>query len=113
RNRLGVTEQGEDTGIVQISMEGEDRSQITKTVNAVANTYLRQNVEAQTQQAQQSLEFLEQQLPEIQADLQQAETQLTEYRKKYQVVGLAAEAQALLEQLVALEAKRSTLVLKR
>lgn len=112
-NRINVAEQGDDTGIIQISLEGEDRQAITNIINTTANTYLRQNVEAQTQQAQQSLEFLEKQLPKLQNQLQQAETKLTEYRKKYQAVGLDAEAQSLLQQMVALESKRSSLELKR
>lgn len=112
QQRLGVTEQGRDTGIVQVSLEGEDRQAITEIVNTVAQTYLRQNVEARSQEAEKSLDFLDEQLPELRADLEAAENKLAEYRTKNQAVDLDAEGQALLEQIVALEDKRSQLQLK-
>lgn len=111
-SRINVAEQGEDTGILKVSLEGENPQAITQTVNAVANTYLRQNVEAQTQQAQQSLAFLKKQLPKLKSKLENASAKLTRYREANQAVGLDAEAQALLDQLVALESKRSSLKLK-
>ncbi len=113
RNRLAVSEQGDTTGIIRISLEGEDRQAITAIVNTIANVYLRQNVEARSQEAQKSLEFLEEQLPKINAELEAAESRITQYREAYQAVGLDAESMALLEQMVALEEKRSALMLKR
>lgn len=113
RSRLTVEEQGEYSGILNISLDGPDPEAITATVNAVAAVYLRQNVEARSQQAQQSLDFLEQQLPKIKADLETAETQLTEFREAHQAVALDAQAGALLQQMVALEQQRSQLTLKR
>lgn len=111
-DRISVSEQGEDTGILKLTLQGENREAITETLNAVANTYLRQNVAAQTQQAQQSLAFLKEQLPKVKAQLHHAVVRLTRYREKFQAVGLDAEAQALLNQLVALESKYSTVKLK-
>src|SRR5699024_4311053 len=116
QQNLHVTEMGgsrDSTGIVTISLEGEDRQSITNIVNAVANTFLRQNVKAQSQQAEQSLKFLDEQLPQLQDDLEQAETRLTQYREEYQAVGLDAESKALLDRMVSLEEKRSELILKR
>lgn len=109
---LAVSERGDDTGIVNISLEGVDRDRITTIVNEVAETYLRQNVEAKSKEAEKSLEFLDEQLPELRADVRTAETKLAEYREEKKAINLTAEAQALLDQVVSLEDKRSQLQMK-
>lgn len=110
--RLAVSERGDDTGIVSISLDGVDRDRITTIVNEVAETYLRQNVEAKSKEAEKSLEFLDEQLPELRADVRAAETKLAEYREEKKAINLTAEAQALLDQVVSLEDKRSQLQMK-
>lgn len=109
--KLGVSEQGDDTGIVSISLAGNDRSRITAIVNSVAENYLKQNVEARSEQAKKSLDFLNSQLPELKSDLQGAEAKLAQYQEKSNTVDLTAEGQALLQQAVSLEDKRSQLKL--
>lgn len=110
--KLGVSEQGDDTGIVRISLEGHDRGRITSIVNSVAENYLRQNVEARSEQAKKSLDFLDTQLPKLKSDLQSAEAKLAQFQEKSNTVDLGAEGQALLQRAVSLEEKRSQLKLK-
>ncbi|MDN5862428.1 MAG: Wzz/FepE/Etk N-terminal domain-containing protein, partial [Salinisphaera sp.] len=110
--RLSVAGIGEVTGVIGISLEGDDPAHITSIVNAVAQAYLRQNVEVRTKQAQQSLAFLDQQLPELQAELQSAENKLASYREQHQAIGLDAESQALLNQVVDIEKQRAQLKLQ-
>lgn len=109
---LAVSEMGNDTGIVSISLEGADRDRITAIVNEVAETYLRQNVEAKSKEAEKSLEFLDEQLPKLREEVRAAETKLAEYREEKKAINLTAEAQALLDQAVSLEDKRSQLQMK-
>ncbi|MDN5862390.1 MAG: Wzz/FepE/Etk N-terminal domain-containing protein, partial [Salinisphaera sp.] len=112
KRRLEVGLKGETTGVISISVEGEDAQKITAIVNAVAQAYLRQNVEMHSKQAQQSLAFLKKQLPKLRDELEAAENKLAGYRKKHQAVGLDAEAQALLGQVVNIEKQRGQLELE-
>ncbi|MDT0633942.1 polysaccharide biosynthesis tyrosine autokinase [Spectribacter hydrogenooxidans] len=109
---LSVSERGDDTGVVSISLEGTERDRITTIVNEIAETYLRQNVEAKSKEAEKSLEFLDEQLPELRSEVRAAETKLAEYREEKKAIDLTAEAQALLDQVVSLEDKRSQLQMK-
>lgn len=109
---LGVAEQGDESGIVSISLEGGDRTQITSIVNSVAENYLRQNVEARSKEAEKSLQFLDKQMPELKADLEGAEAKLAQYQEKNETIDLGKESQALLDQVVSIEDKRSQLQLK-
>ncbi|WP_158590789.1 polysaccharide biosynthesis tyrosine autokinase [Salinisphaera sp. LB1] len=111
--RLGVGEQGQDTGIVNMTLEGHDKAHITRVVNSIANNYLQQNVEAQSEQAKKSLDFLNQQLPKLKSDVQSAESKLADYQQNHsQAVDLDQEGQALLQQGVNIEDKRSKLAMK-
>lgn len=109
QSKLGISEQGDNTGVVRLSLEGEDRSRITKIINTISTIYLRQNVEARSKQAEKSLEFLQKQLPKLRKDVEAADTKLADYREKNQASDLDAQGQALLDQVVNLEDKRSQL----
>lgn len=112
-HRLQVSEQGKDSGIVRMAIEGHDRSHITRLVNSIANNYLQQNVEAKSEQAKKSLEFLNHQLPKLKSDLEAAESRLANYQQKHsQAVDLDQEGQALLEQGVNIQDKRTKLQMK-
>lgn len=112
QTKLNVAEQGDESGIVRISLEGEDKAQITRIVNSVAENYLRQNVEARSKQAEKSLEFLDDQMPQLKSELEAAEARLAQYQQNNDTIDLGKEGQALLDQVVAIEDKRSQLELK-
>ena len=112
QNELTVEEETPGSGVLSIVLEGDDRSQITRVVNSVAQNYVNQNVEARSEQAAQSLEFLKGQLPKLQGKVNAAESRLAQYQEKNQPVDLSSQAQALLGQVSSLENKRSELKLK-
>lgn len=107
QSRLSVSEVGggrnSSTGMLRITLTGTEREEIRRALNAVAETFLTQNVERQSAEAQQSLEFLREQAPELRAQLAQAENALNEYRVEMDSVDLSSESQAAIEQFIALE----------
>ncbi|MCQ6261992.1 polysaccharide biosynthesis tyrosine autokinase [Alcanivorax sp. MM125-6] len=112
RARLGVSEQGRDTGIITLSLTGPSPERIRKVLDAVNQTYQTQNVQRNAAEAEKSLEFLDEQLPEIKAKLTSAEEQLNKYRLKSESVDLSLETQSVLERLVGIEAKLNELKIK-
>jgi tyrosine-protein kinase Etk/Wzc len=113
RQRLGASEQGDSTGIIQMALEGEEPAQLQSILDTVANIFLRQNVEHRSAQAEESLKFLEQQLPKMQADLEAAEQRLSEFRQENQTLDLTVQTEKLLEQLVEIDSRISQLQAKR
>lgn len=79
---LNVTDQGKDTGILNVSLIGDDASLIKKTVDSIINNYLTQNIARQAAQDEKSLEFLDNQLPKVRNELDLAEDKLNAFRKK-------------------------------
>ncbi len=106
RRNLQVEERGDrrgDTGILVVSMEDGDRDYIPRVLDAIGNAYVRQNVERRSEEAERSLEFLEEQLPGLREELEEAEQAYNDFRRDHQAVDLDESSKALLEQLVEVE----------
>ncbi|MCC5881594.1 MAG: polysaccharide biosynthesis tyrosine autokinase [Halomonas sp.] len=114
--RLQVEEvggvRGGGTGMLELAMTGPDPEQIRRALDAVTETYLTQNVERQSAEAEKSLEFLEEQGPELRNQLAAAEDALNQYRINMDSVDLNSEAQAVINQFVELERHLSELEFK-
>lgn len=100
QNSFGVADQGKDTGMLTLTMTGDNPQQITKILDSISQNYLAQNVERQAAQDAKSLDFLNQQLPKVRNDLDQAEDKLNAYRKQRDSVDLTMEAKSVLDQIV-------------
>ena len=61
---LTVADKGKDTGVLGLQYVGEDPEHISQVLNQIVNNYLLQNVERKSEQAEKSLEFLRNQLPQ-------------------------------------------------
>lgn len=95
-----VSDQGKDTGMLTLSLTGEDPVMIEKIVDSISNNYLAQNISRQAAQDAKSLDFLNIQLPKVRGDLDIAEDKLNLYRRQNDSVDLSLEAKSVLEQIV-------------
>ncbi|MEP1897619.1 MAG: polysaccharide biosynthesis tyrosine autokinase [Alloalcanivorax venustensis] len=112
RSRLEVLEKGKETGILNVTLTGQNQARIQKELDAVAENYLLQNINRQAAEAEKSLEFLDEQLPELKNKLTAAEEKLNEYRLKRDSVDMELETRSLLGRLVSMEAKLNELKIK-
>lgn len=97
---ITVADQGKDTGMLTLSLTGDNPVLIERILNSISENYLAQNIARQAAQDAKSLEFLSKQLPEVRSDLDQAEDKLNQYRRKSDSVDLSLEAKAVLDQIV-------------
>ncbi len=112
KQNLSISERGKQTGILQLSFTGENRTQIANILNHINQTYFLQNVERQSAEAEKSLVFLKGQLPEIKSSLTAAEDLLNQYRQDNDSIDLGLEAQSTLKVMVELEAQLNELTFK-
>lgn len=110
---IGASEKGKDSGIVTVTLEHPKPPFAIAVLDEVSRLYVRQNVERRSAEAQQSLEFLTDQLPKVRRDLEQAENALNAYQASAGSVDITIETQSVLNQVVELEAAISELTLKR
>ena len=109
QDRFEVASRGRDTGILELTLEGPDRQELVRSLDAIADVYLVQNINRQAAEAESRLEFLEQQTPMIQSDLNSAENRLNDYRASQDSVDLSFETRTMLERLVQLESELNSL----
>ncbi|WP_417880482.1 polysaccharide biosynthesis tyrosine autokinase [Vibrio sp.] len=112
QQNLSVSERGKQTGILQLSLTGENRADIQAILNDISQNYFLQNVERNSAEAENSLEFLKNHLPEIKKQLTVAEDKLNSYRQKNESVDLNMEAQSTLDVMVTLESQLNQLTFK-
>ena len=109
---LRISEKGKKTGVIQLALEGADRTRIAATLDALSHAYLRQNVERKNAEAAKTLEFLDGQLPELKANLERSERELETYRAKKGSIDVTMEAQASVTRAVDVEKAISELKLE-
>ena len=100
---LNVSEKGKKSGIISVSYSHRFPDRAAAILNSVANTYLRQNVEMRSAEAEKTLEFLEEQLPGVKSKLDSAEKVLADYRYRIGSVDMTGETQVHLQKEVDLQ----------
>jgi len=98
--RLSVVDQGKDTGVLALTLNGADPQQTQDTLRAITENYLLQNVERKSEEAQKSLDFIDRQLPEVRQKLDDAENKLNAFRQQNDSVDLTLEAKSMLDTMV-------------
>ncbi|EMH4136452.1 tyrosine-protein kinase Wzc [Serratia nevei] len=109
---LVVTDRGKKTGVLELTLTGESKALVQKTLNSIDENYVLQNVARKSEEAEKSLEFLKEQLPAVRSSLDDAEDKLNSYRKKNDSVDLSLEAKSVLDSIVAVESQLNELTFK-
>lgn len=113
QRELRIAEKGKKTGIVGMTLDGRDPRRIAAILDAIAQAYVRQNVDRGSAQAAQTLDFLEAQLPDVRKTLDAAEAALRDYQSKHGTVDLSLEAKAAVDRAADLEKAATELKLQR
>jgi len=103
QQQLQVAEKGKQSGILVLSLESADRIQAEKTLNAIADAFLLQNVQRMSAEVEKSIEFLNEELPKIDNKQIAAENTLNDFRLQNDSVDLTMETESVLEQMVAID----------
>lgn len=110
---LAVVEKGKSTGILSFTFESNSPTAAARTLNEVANIYVKQNVEQKSKEAQNTLEFLDKQLPAIKDQLEVSTTTLNDFRANKGSIDLNLETQNVLAGVVAIKTQLTLLQQKR
>lgn len=113
RDRIIVTEEGRDSGLIRIAMQGEDRTFIKAAVGAVAASYIARTNEWRSADIRQALGYLQEELPVLKAETEKAEAALRKLRQSRRVVELGAQVERLIDRAVELETQRADLARER
>ncbi|MDO8700917.1 MAG: polysaccharide biosynthesis tyrosine autokinase [Undibacterium sp.] len=113
QNSMTVAEKGKQSGIIGVTLEGNDAKLVNDTLIEIGQEYVSQNVKRKLEEAEKSLVFLDKQLPNLKQNLEQSESKYYEFRHAHGTIDLVEEAKLSLQQAVIEKAKRLELQQKR
>ncbi len=109
RNRLSVSERGRASGILEVRLTGENRNDNARALGAVIQAYLNQNISRSAAEADSSLDFIRDQLPQAEQTLRTAEAALNAFRQEQVTIDLSLETQTILGQVTRIEGELADL----
>ena len=106
RNSISV--QG-STGsdVIRITVAHPDPEEAQRIANALVETFIEESRRMNSQDVRAAREFVQEQLAQFQADLEQAEEALVRYKQQAEIVTPSGETSAVLEGITRLEAMRA------
>ena len=111
--KLLIAEQGKQSGVITVTYTGNFPLGVYEFINTLEDSYLRQNVERRSATAEQSLEYLQKQLPSLKEQLENAQLKLNAYQSTHGSVDVTEETQLALKQTVNLDSQRLQLQQQR
>jgi len=105
QQRVQLAEQGRQSNVISVTLEDSDRDRLSRILNAIGEQYVRQNVERKAAEAEKTLVFLDEQLPEFRRQLEASEDAYTHFRNKNGTVVFDEEARGVLNQTIELQTK--------
>ena len=110
---LSVVEKGNQTGIIELSMTGNNQPQTSLVLREVVQSYVGQNQSRGTEDTMKTLEFMETQIPLLRKKLEDSEAVFNEFRTKYGTIDVSQEASILLAENSQIDSQLSELKLKK
>lgn len=111
QDQLKILEKGKQSGIIGASLEGSDRKLTTAILNEIGEEYVAQNIRRKSAEAEKSLVFLGDLLPQLKQELDRAEVKYNAMRNKRGTFDLSEEGKAFLRESV--DAETALLELKQ
>ncbi|NEO89153.1 MAG: polysaccharide biosynthesis tyrosine autokinase [Moorea sp. SIO3G5] len=99
---LTITRLGK-TKILQIRYQGKDPELILTILNQLAEVYLEYSLKERQTNLRQGIQFIENQLPSLQARVNQLQNQLQAFRERYQFTNPDSQAELIASQITALK----------
>ena len=113
QQNLAISEQGRQSGVIALQLQGTDPQQIARTLTAVGANYVRQNTDRKSAEAEKSLLFLDGLLPQLKGQLEESEVRFNKFRNQNGTFDLGSEGKNFLETTVKLQLNLLELQQKR
>lgn len=110
---LSVVEKGTKTGIIELSLSGLNQEQASLTLEQVVLSYIAQNQTRSSEQTIKTIEFMEEQIPELQQKLEASEAIFNKFRENSGTIDVAQEASILLSENAGIDTQISELKLRK
>ncbi len=111
--KLLVVEQGQQTGIIKLTMTGSNQQQVSLVLKEIILSYINQNQARGSEETTKTLKFMDTQIPELKKKLESSEAVFNEFRKKNGTIDVSKEAELLLTENSRIDVQINELNLKK
>lgn len=112
-NNLTVTEKGQLTGIIQLSLTGSNQQQVSLILKEIVLSYVDKNESRGSEETNKTVSFMETQIPELRQKLESSEALFNDFRTKYGTIDVGREAELLLTEDAQIDAQLNELKLNK
>lgn len=113
QQQLNIAEKGKQSGVIGASLEGNDARLTAAILNEIGDEYVAQNINRKAAEAEKSLLFLNNLLPQLKGELERAEVKYNAMRNERGTFNLSEEGKAFLQESVTAETSLLELKQKR
>lgn len=110
---LSVVERGKQTGIIELSLTGDNQEQATSVLREIILSYIDQNQSRGAEETTKTLDFMEAQIPKLKQKLEESETAFNSFREKYGTIDVSKEAELLITENGQIDSQINELNLKK
>lgn len=110
---LAVDQMTELSSLLKIRYQDTVALRTKNVADALANSYIRYAIESKTAEASSILEFIDQQLADIDNGLKKSENELEEYKESISTVNLTFKAEGIIEKLSEFETELKKIEIKK
>ncbi len=111
--KMTAAETKRQSSVLKLTYEDDNPANAARMLNAIADAYLKQNLERRSEEADKSLKFLQEQLPELRKQLEVAEKAFNGFRNREKTIDISGEIKVLLDKTTSIEKLRLESELKR
>lgn len=105
QDEMVIDEKSQPSGVLAMSLEGRDPVQTAAIINTIGAAYVNQNTERRAAEAEKSLGFLDDFLPQLRRQLDDADNRYTAFRDKHGTFDLGTEGRLSLETSVSMQTR--------
>ena len=110
---VSAYEIGTRTSLLRLSYSDSDPERARDVVNALARIYLDQSIEFKNEETSKSIEYVEKQMSNVQADLDKAEKNLQDYKKTTGIFSLDSVTMKAVNKIADADKEKTKLVMQR
>ncbi len=113
RNKINIVTTDKKSTVVEISTTGLVPQKEVDFINKLLDVYIQNGLNEKNQIAQNTINFIDEQLAEITDSLSQNENNLKTFRQNYNLIDISKEGSALYERLTEAQKQKSELLIKK
>ena len=110
---LVVVDDRRQTSLIKLNYQNANPAYAALVLNAITTAYVEQNIARLSEEAEQTLKFMNQELPKLRAKLDASEQELNEFRSSTKTIDVSSEIKEVLTKITMLDKMRFDLDMKK